>query len=323
MTDSIRSSPDTVRALTQRLSEISSIPEAHLEKDLWVSEALRIMATHSRFRSYDLVFKGGTSLSKAHRMISRFSEDIDLLLVFSDEGIAARETEMKSLLSSVRDELGVELNHDSPRATGKKRGHHRSAEFNWPTTVSISGIESGILIELVVDGGSIPNTVHSLRPLVASLALTAGMPFDYQEAEPFEIVVMDPVRTLVEKLMLVHTAAADSKTGERTKRGAARHYYDIYCLLTFPDVLDALQGQATHLAREIHLHSTDAKRSSRKRPADGFASSPAFDTNATLLTRDEYDTIVMGKGGLVWPTAPLRPTFDECLEQVRAHKGLL
>lgn len=295
----------------------------HLEKDLWVSEALRVMAAHARSRSYELVFKGGTSLSKAHRMISRFSEDIDLLLVFSDEGTAARETEMKSLLKSVHEGLGVELNHESPRATGKKRGHHRSVEFNWPTAVGLSGLESGVLIELGVDGGSIPNSVHSLTPLVASLALDAGMPFDYKEAEPFEVVVMDPVRTLVEKLMLAHTAAADSDAGERTKRAAARHYYDIYCMLTFSDIRDAIQGQATHLAREVHLHSTEANRPSLKRPAEGFASSPAFDADPTFLVRDEYDTIVMGGGGLVWATAPLRPTFDECLEQVHANARLL
>ena len=33
-----------------------------------------------QFFSNHLVFKGGTSLSKAHRLIARFSEDIDLVL---------------------------------------------------------------------------------------------------------------------------------------------------------------------------------------------------------------------------------------------------
>ena len=47
-----------------------------LEKDLWVVWSLRHLfagpyADH-------LVFKGGTSLSKAYRVIRRFSEDVDL-----------------------------------------------------------------------------------------------------------------------------------------------------------------------------------------------------------------------------------------------------
>lgn len=47
-----------------------------LEKDVWVVEILRILFD-SRFGS-DLVFKGGTSLSKAYAAIRRFSEDVDI-----------------------------------------------------------------------------------------------------------------------------------------------------------------------------------------------------------------------------------------------------
>lgn len=49
-----------------------------VEKDWWVSRTLEIIfkmdiANH-------LVFKGGTSLSKAWKLINRFSEDIDLAI---------------------------------------------------------------------------------------------------------------------------------------------------------------------------------------------------------------------------------------------------
>jgi hypothetical protein len=49
-----------------------------VEKDWWVTQTLNILfqteiAPH-------LVFKGGTSLSKAWKLIERFSEDIDLAL---------------------------------------------------------------------------------------------------------------------------------------------------------------------------------------------------------------------------------------------------
>ena len=47
-----------------------------LEKDVWVVEVLRIL--FSTAYGDDLTFKGGTSLSKAYRSISRFSEDIDV-----------------------------------------------------------------------------------------------------------------------------------------------------------------------------------------------------------------------------------------------------
>lgn len=47
-----------------------------LEKDIWVVQALSIL--FSAPFANDLVFKGGTSLSKAYDIIQRFSEDIDI-----------------------------------------------------------------------------------------------------------------------------------------------------------------------------------------------------------------------------------------------------
>ena len=47
-----------------------------LEKDIWVVAALRILFD-APFGN-NLVFKGGTSLSKAYRAIRRFSEDVDI-----------------------------------------------------------------------------------------------------------------------------------------------------------------------------------------------------------------------------------------------------
>jgi Nucleotidyl transferase AbiEii toxin, Type IV TA system len=57
-------------------SEASGRAPHLLEKDIWV-----VWALSSLFQSElgaHLVFKGGTALSKAHKVISRFSEDVDL-----------------------------------------------------------------------------------------------------------------------------------------------------------------------------------------------------------------------------------------------------
>ena len=61
------------------------ISPAAVEKDYWVSEALRALASGY---GDDFVFKGGTSLSKGYRIIERFSEDIDVLVI---PGLRARE----------------------------------------------------------------------------------------------------------------------------------------------------------------------------------------------------------------------------------------
>src|SRR2546423_6008952 len=66
--------------------EIFSEVAAHLgirptiiEKDFWVCLVLKLLFEKSAFEQ-SLVFKGGTSLSKVHGLIERFSEDIDLVL---------------------------------------------------------------------------------------------------------------------------------------------------------------------------------------------------------------------------------------------------
>ncbi len=48
-----------------------------VEKDFWACFALDLLFRESGFGEH-LVFKGGTSLSKAHRLIDRFSEDLDI-----------------------------------------------------------------------------------------------------------------------------------------------------------------------------------------------------------------------------------------------------
>jgi predicted nucleotidyltransferase component of viral defense system len=54
------------------------LPPQAIEKDLWVTTLLQIVFLLPF--ADNLVFKGGTSLSKIWRVIERFSEDIDLAI---------------------------------------------------------------------------------------------------------------------------------------------------------------------------------------------------------------------------------------------------
>ena len=61
--------------------EPKGIANQLIEKDYYVTEALRTIA--NRWES-QVIFKGGTSLSKGWQLIDRFSEDIDLFLNLAD-----------------------------------------------------------------------------------------------------------------------------------------------------------------------------------------------------------------------------------------------
>lgn len=62
----------------QDISNRTGMPTFAVEKDWWVTQALTIIFEMEVGQS--LVFKGGTSLSKAWKLIQRFSEDVDLAI---------------------------------------------------------------------------------------------------------------------------------------------------------------------------------------------------------------------------------------------------
>lgn len=85
-------------------ADASGRPPHLLEKDVWVVWALR----HLFAAPYapHLIFKGGTSLSKAYGVIQRFSEDVDLTY------------DIRAIASDLIDEAGTPL----PLLCGKKPG---------------------------------------------------------------------------------------------------------------------------------------------------------------------------------------------------------
>ena len=68
--------PDFDQLILQAAERFQLRP-AIIEKDYYVTEALRIIAATAGEK---VIFKGGTSLSKGWNLIQRFSEDIDIFL---------------------------------------------------------------------------------------------------------------------------------------------------------------------------------------------------------------------------------------------------
>src|SRR5437667_3880512 len=71
--------------------------EQNIEKDFWVCWMLDALFNGLQPGRPRLLFKGGTSLSKAYGLISRFSEDIDITVFREDIGQAASVRELEAL----------------------------------------------------------------------------------------------------------------------------------------------------------------------------------------------------------------------------------
>ena len=89
---------DIFLAASRRLG--AALP--NIEKDFWVSWTLNILYHGLPSGSPRLLFKGGTSLSKAHDLIRRFSEDIDITVFREDLNQAASIEEMEKLSGKKR-----------------------------------------------------------------------------------------------------------------------------------------------------------------------------------------------------------------------------
>ena len=99
--------------LRQADEKIGRLPEAMLEKDVFITEAALALA-QLNFPEIGLVFCGGTSLCKAHRLVERMSEDVDFKLAIRvpDQSKSARRALLRSFRTRAIDalkELGYEL----------------------------------------------------------------------------------------------------------------------------------------------------------------------------------------------------------------------
>jgi predicted nucleotidyltransferase component of viral defense system len=76
------------------------IPEIYIEKDYWVTVALYTIF-HAAIAE-EAVFKGGTALSKCHRLIKRFSEDVDIVVLnYKNETSNQLKNKLKAITEAV------------------------------------------------------------------------------------------------------------------------------------------------------------------------------------------------------------------------------
>jgi predicted nucleotidyltransferase component of viral defense system len=99
--------------LRQADKKLGRLPEAMLEKDVFITEAA-LALSQLNCPEIGLVFCGGTSLCKAYRLIERMSEDVDFKLAVRVPDLSknARRTLLKTFRIRAIDalkELGYEL----------------------------------------------------------------------------------------------------------------------------------------------------------------------------------------------------------------------
>lgn len=316
---------DDLDALLGQAADALNRPYAFLEKDFWAMEVLRVAARDRPIALRDgttgtvrTVFKGGTSLSRVYGLIDRFSEDIDLLVIFPDEGGGSSENQRDKLLKGIQAEVHQHLGADEVRQEllRSTKGVKRDIKYHYPLRETVhTALTEGVTLEMGSRGGPEPAEQHTLRSIVADYAIAElEEPGDqWEEFEALDVNVLGAERTLLEKLAAVHTITSDATAV--APAGWGRHLHDIYWLLESESVREKLAALGPdgrdQLVGDIERRSTAAGWPSAPRPADGYASSPAFDSAAAIAATvaEAYEAV---RGLMYGPVVPI----DDCRRSV-------
>ena len=249
---------DLVDVFQSAAKRIGANP-VHVEKDFWVCYTLD--ALYNRAGSdVRLLFKGGTSLSKAWNLINRFSEDVDVTVFRGDVGFDVDSAGLESLSSMKRRAL---LEHIRTACRDFVRG-------------PLADRLDGIVAEDVAECGLPPGTIRierdtndpdaqslfvayrsvlpggeeyvDRRVLIESGAKSAVDPHATVDVVPYVapdiegldvvargIVTIEPKRTFGDKAVILHGINSWlERRGEVMRNGnrLSRHVYDMHCLLT-------------------------------------------------------------------------------------------
>lgn len=241
MIQAARFTDNDKRMLFRNTADKMGLNDAIVEKDFWVCVTLDYLFHRSPWKDA-ITFKGGTSLSKAFHLISRFSEDIDLILdwrilgygrdepwekrsitkqdVFNKEANARAEVFLaETFCPAVKEGLSRELGCDADIRMDVSE--KQTVIFSYPKLFSDAGTLQVIRLEIGALAAWTPAEAAEIVPYVAEY-----YPDVFQQKST-SILTVAPERTFWEKVTILHHEANRPDRLEMPKR-YSRHYYDLY-----------------------------------------------------------------------------------------------
>ena len=215
-------------------------PVAIVEKDYYVTMILKLLAQVEP----RCVFKGGTSLSKCHHVIERFSEDIDI--TFSDTLTQGQRRKLKNdTIDNISKVLDLPIvNWDETRS----RRDYNCYMFDYePIEGEVEkSLLAGVKMEVALGSIAFPTVKMPVDSYVYQYLSKENMEIIREFGlEPFEMTLQSLERTFADKVF----AICDYYMEGKVKRHS-RHIYDLYMLL--PKI--SLDAEYKELVSEIRKH---------------------------------------------------------------------
>jgi len=260
---------------------------ALVEKDWYVVKALAAI-TAVDIAPFRLVFGGGTALSRAHGLIRRMSEDLDLKIISDAKPSRRALGNLRDTLTDALLAAGFNFDPRNPKHCQSKY-KNRFTRYQIPYAPIVEGkgaLRPEIKIDLLAIQVRRPSIELPVRSFVAE-------GFD-RPAEVASVACASISENAAEKLVALTRRAGAELAGLREKRDPTlvRHVYDLHVIREQYDAADV-----SGLAREIMID--DAKTYGRDFPAyeanplaetlkaiDGIATDADFAKNYATFQRD-------------------------------------
>ena len=280
------------RQAVQFTSQQMNIPEIYVEKDYWVTFALHTIF-HNEIGKYT-IFKGGTALSKCFNLIERFSEDIDLVVLRHDgetnNKLTNKIKKISEVINTVLPEVVVdEVTHKM--GMNRKTAHTYAKEFKG----NYGQVRDVIIIEATWLGYFEPYTTKNVNSYIGNMMINNGQAEIAKQNGllPFEVLVLESVRTLCEKIMsLVRFSYTEYPIEDLKKK--IRHAYDLHQLLQQKELVD-------------FFHSPEFEKMLLTVANDDVVS---FKNNNKWLENHPVDSLVFKELDTVWDELKVTYTTD-------------
>ena len=220
---------DVCRQLSQK------VPESMVEKDFWVCYVLERIFSNASL-SKILRFKGGTSLSKAHAVIERFSEDVDLILDWTrflslGDPNADRSKTKQGLFNELMNETaGRYVSGELRDLIQETLGDVCRVELDAVEPLNLHVVYPKVFVnqylspDVKLEIGPLASWVPCERKPIISFVGSAEPQLGIK---PFDVPVIKAERTFWEKIEALHHEHYRPET-KKAPRRFSRHYYDVY-----------------------------------------------------------------------------------------------
>ena len=224
-------------------SEYLDIRPVYIEKDYWITRSLKLMAQNPN--ADKAIFKGGTSLSKAHKIGNRFSEDIDIAISDAD---VFTGNQLKMLIKRIAKEMTSGLEEVVVPGVTSKGSRYYKAMYSYPNVLGKAIKETVNIGQLLVEINSFANPYpyvsKNIECFIAQFFHQTGNEALIEEygLESFTLNVLDKRQTLTEKLVsLIRFSLSENYIYDVAAK--IRHFYDLHYLLQDEECKDYIYSE--------------------------------------------------------------------------------